>query len=75
MHGLNQSLLLTYDNLVENLREYGYKPSPNSICIWTHETRQTEVCLCIDDFGVKYFHEKDTDHLLQSFKKELQLCC
>ena len=31
-----------------------------------HEIRQTSFCLCVDDFGVKYFNREDMDHLLNT---------
>ena len=30
------------------------------------------VCVCVDDFGIKYFNKDDTDHLLQSIGKYYQ---
>ena len=30
-------------------------------------------CLCVDDFGVKYFHKEDVEYLLQSLAKHYDL--
>ena len=34
--------------------------------MWGHATRKTKFCLCVDDFGVKYFSKADAEHLLQA---------
>ena len=64
MYGLKQAAVLAYDNLVKNLSSHGYSPIPHTIGIWQHATRRTKFCLCVDDFGVKYFTKQDADHLL-----------
>ena len=64
MYGLKQAAVLAFDNLVSNLSTHGYKPIPHTIGLWEHTTRRTKFCLCVDDFGVKYFSKADADHLL-----------
>ena len=34
-----------------------------------HQTRPTKLCVCVDDFGVKYFNKEDANHLLDSISK------
>ena len=68
MYGLKQAAILAYEFLVKNLSQYGYKPLPHSLSIWKHETRPISFCLCVDDFGIKYFHKDDAQHLLQSLQ-------
>ena len=60
---------MAFDNLVKNLSDHGYTPVPHTIGIWQHATRKTKFCLCVDDFGVKYFSKEDADHLLESLGK------
>ena len=31
-----------------------------------HDTRPTIFCLCVDDFGIKYFSKEDANHLFQA---------
>ena len=69
MYGLKQAAVLAFDNLVKNLSDHGYTPVPHTIGIWQHATRKTKFCLCVDDFGVKYFSKEDADHLLESLGK------
>ena len=69
MYGLKQAAILAYDNLVSNLKSHGYKPIPNTLGLWNHETRPTTFCLCVDDFGIKYFSKDDIDHLLNALEQ------
>ena len=68
MHGLKQAARLAYEKLVQNLRIHGYKPDPVAQNIWSHESRLTKFCLCVDDFGIKYFNKDDADHLLNALR-------
>ena len=27
--------------------------------MWKYETRQTRICLCVNDFGIKYYSKDD----------------
>ena len=65
MYGLKQAALLAYNNLKENLRPHGYAPVPGTIGLWKHDKRNIHFCLCVDDFGIKYFNKADAQHLLQ----------
>ena len=68
MYGLKQAPRLAYDNLVKNMEKFGYQPDKITPNIWTHKTRRTKFCLCVDDFGIKYFSEEDADHLIQALR-------
>jgi hypothetical protein len=41
--------------------------------LWTHDTRPTKYCLCVDDFRVKYFCDEDADHLLTSLRAHYKI--
>ena len=69
MYGLKQAAVLAYDQLVHNLADAGYHPVPATIGIWKHTTRKTTFCLCVDDFGVKYYSTDDANHLLNALSK------
>ena len=69
MYGLKQAAVLAYDHLVQNLKPYGYAPIPHTLGLWKHETRPITFCLCVDDFGIKYFDKEDVNHLLDSLGK------
>ena len=68
MYGLKQAARLARDQLIKNLAPFGYKPHTTSPNIWIHHTRPTKFCLCVDDFGVKYFSENDVQHLLHALQ-------
>ncbi len=73
MYGLKQAAVLAYDQLVEHLAPYGYYPCPQTTGIWRHTTRKTRFCLCVDDFGIKYFSKDDADHLLNALKAKYKI--
>ena len=73
MYGLKQAALLAYKKLVNQLAPHGYSPLPFSLGLWTHKTRKTCFCLCVDDFGVKYFSIDDANHLLNALKEKFQV--
>ena len=63
MYELKQAAVLAYENLSTLLKKAGYTPIIGSLGIWTHKTRKTIFCLCVDDFGVKYYKKEDLIHL------------
>jgi hypothetical protein len=55
---------------IVELAPHGYYPCPYTTGLWKHASRPTKICLCVDDFGVKYFSTAaDADHLLNSLRK------
>ena len=68
MYGLKQAAILAYEQLVEHLDNYGYEPVIGTSCIFCHRTRRTVFCLCVDNFGVKYFSKDNLDHLLNALQ-------
>ena len=59
MYVLKQAALLAYNNLRKTLQPYGYYPVHGTVGLRAHETRPTKVCLCVDDFGIKYSSKTD----------------
>ena len=41
--------------------------------LWRHITRPIALSLVVDDFGVKYFHKDDANHLANSLKNACKL--
>ena len=72
MYGLKQAALLAYNHLKQSLASSGYAPIVGTAGLWAHATRATKFCLCVDDFGIKYFSKDDADHLLASLSKHYQ---
>ena len=73
MYGLKQAAVLAYDQLVEHLAPHGYYPCPQTTGIWRHATRRTRFCLCVDDFGIKYFSKDDANHLLNALQQKYKI--
>jgi hypothetical protein len=73
MYGLKQAAILAYQHLVNQLAPHGYHPCPYTTGLWEHDTRPTKFCLCVDDFGVKYFSTADANHLLNSLRQHYKI--
>jgi len=73
MYGLKQAAILAYDHLKHNLGKFGYSPLTHTPNIWKHKTRRTLFCLCVDDFGVKYFSQDDANHLINALKSSYKM--
>ena len=75
MYGLKQAAILAYDNLQANLKPFGYAPVIGTVGIWQYSTRPTTFCLCVDDFGIKYYTKQDAQYLLDSIGSEYKYTC
>ena len=64
MYGLKQAAILAYQHIKNTLQPHGYYPVIGTVGLWKHKTRPISFCLCVDDFGIKYFDKKDVEHLL-----------
>ena len=73
MYGLKQAAILAYEHLVNQLAPHGYHPCPYTTGLWQHKTKPTKFCLCVDDFGVKYFTRQDADHLLNALRANYKI--
>ena len=68
MYGLNQEAIISYNQLISHMKPHIYYPVTFTTGLWAHKTRKTFFCLCVDDFGVKYFSKDDANHLLNYLK-------
>jgi hypothetical protein len=66
MYGLKQAAILAYNHLKTVLAPHGYTPVIGTVGIWKHHTRPTKFCLCVDDFGIKYYTKDDAQHHLDA---------
>jgi hypothetical protein len=73
MYGLKEASVLAYDQLKEHLAPYGYAPVRFTPGLWKHNERRTTFTLAIDDFGIKYFHKADADHLFSALHDKYEL--
>ena len=58
MYGLKQAAILAYNNLKKNMKQYRYQPVLGTTGMWEHATRRTKFCVCVDNFGIKYFFKR-----------------
>ena len=70
--GLPQSGLLSQLRLIAHLNSHGYYETSTPM-LFRHTSRPISFTLVVDDFGVKYLHRSDFDHLLSSLQ-ELYSC-
>ena len=67
VYNLKQAVIISYNQLISHFDPHGYYPLPFTTVLWYQKIR-TKNCLCVDDFGVKYFSKDDADYLLESLK-------
>ena len=65
MYGLKQAAILAYRHIKNTLQPHGYYPVVGTVGLLKHKTRPISFCLCVDDFGIIYFHKQDVEHLLE----------
>ena len=63
MYGLPQAGILANEQLQRNLKPHGYYPCRYTPGLWRHKTRAITFSLVVDDFGIKYIHKEDVQHL------------
>ena len=66
MYGLKKSAILAYENLKQSLTPHSYVPIIGTAGICAKKTHPTKFCLCVDNFGIKYFNKIDAQHLLDT---------
>ena len=69
MYGLKQAAILAYKQLVKHLHPFGYSPVSHPLSLWIDNTNPNFFCLCVDDFGVKYYSKEDALHLINTLKQ------
>ena len=72
MPGLKQAAILAYQHLKSCLEPFGYEPIEGTVGLWHHKTRPTKFCLCVDDFGIKYWSKSDAEHLFNAIRKNFR---
>ena len=70
MYGLKQAAVLAYEHLSTYLIKASYSKIIGTLGLWKHHTRKTIFCLCVDDFGVKYYNTTDLNHLKSTIEQQ-----
>ena len=73
IYGLPQAGKLANTALMEHLAPYQYFEVSHTPGLWRHITRPIVFFLIVDEFGVKYVHKDDANHLVNSLKNAYQL--
>jgi hypothetical protein len=69
IYGLPQAGKLAQDRLIAHLATHGYHLTPNTPCLFRHDTYPTAFTLVVDDFGIKYAKKEHADHLLNALRE------
>ncbi len=71
--GLPQAGKLANKLLKKHLAPHGYYECKQTLGLWKHTTRPISFTLVVNDFGVKYTHKEDIDHLIKCIKEQYEL--
>ena len=55
--------------LEKRLNGKGYRQSKYTPGLWKHDTREIQLTLVVDDFGIKYVGKENVVHLIETLKK------
>ena len=58
--------------LHKTLAAYGFNPKQRTTGLWQHESRQIQLALVLDDFGVEYERKKDMNYLLDALNSHYE---
>merc|ERR1711884_368599 len=73
LYGLKESGRIANEDVVDLLSAHGYKESPLTPGLFTHETRDISFTLVVDDFGIKWTQKEDLDHLISILEKKYEM--
>ena len=73
MYWLPQAGILANKLLRKRLKLHGYYKVNHTPGLWRHCNQPIQVTLVVDNFGIKYTHEKDLEYLIKSLKENYEL--
>ena len=68
MYSLPQAGILAHKQLKKHLKPFGYEPVTFTPGLWLNKLQNISFTLVVDDFGVKYIHEKNAKHLIDALE-------
>ncbi len=71
--GLPQAGILANKLLKKRLAPHGYYECAHTPGLWKHVTYPISFTLLMDNFGVKYTHQEDIDHLIACIEEKYEL--
>jgi hypothetical protein len=73
MYGLPQAGRLANNLLITRLAPHVYRPYQHTHGLWWCDTNPVTSTLVVDDFGIKYSGNENTDHLLNALKENYEV--
>ena len=73
MYGSKEAGIIAYKNLVQKLKPHGYYPVAYTPGIWKHTSLTTIFTLAVDNFGIKFFHKTDAQHLFDALQQSYHI--
>ena len=73
MYGIKAVGIIAYKSPVKNLAPYSYILDPIYLGIWYHTSRPTTFTLSVNNFGIKYFHQDNMNHLLHVLRQNYSI--
>ena len=73
MYELPQASLLAQELLATRLAKHGYEQSKLTPGLWTHANKLIQLCLVVDNFGVKHVGKEHAIHLKTIIKQHYEL--
>ena len=68
MYGLKESGVITFYQLVQKPKRFGYDLMPQTPRLWRHTSRKTTFTLCVNNFGIQYFSKADVEQLIDAIR-------
>ena len=73
MWGLSQAGILAYKLLQKCLAPHPYFKCNHMPGLWNHAAHPISFTLVMDNFGIKYTHQEDIEHLIKCIKEKYEL--
>ena len=73
MYGLVQAGIIAHDALKDLHKPYVYAPAKITQVLWTHIDRDKSFTIVVDNFVIKFRHQKDADHLISSLQEKYEV--
>ncbi len=75
MYSLPQARIIAQQLIEKQLQQHRYRQCKTTPGLWKHNTRPISFILVIDNFGVKYVGEENTQHLLETVRQFYKCLC
>ena len=73
VYGSVQAGIIEHEELNINLETYGYTPEQIKQGLWTHQDRDINFTLVVDNFVIKYRDKNDADHLIAELQGKYEV--